>query len=152
MIIVASEKTCAALKDVEEFFLELTNIKTIEYASKAPELVSQREWSSCTEDDIQVFLDTHRDESLLGEGLMRDIARRVQSLRKELGYTPTDVLEEVHISELDNQSVRLLEPYLMEMEELVRTKKVLLHGSRERIELKWHEHQLDDKKIYIAIP
>jgi isoleucyl-tRNA synthetase len=152
MIVVAPETTCKALEDVEEFFLELTNIKTVEYAPKAPELVSQGEWASCTEDDIQVFLDTHRDESLLGEGLMRDIARRVQSLRKELGYTPTDVLEIVHIAELDSQSVRLLEPYLKEMEEFVRTKKVLLHSSRERKEVKWHEHQLDDKKIYIAIP
>jgi len=83
---------------------------------------------------------------------MRDIARRVQSLRKELGYMPTDVLEAVHIAELDNESARLLKPYLNEMEELVRTRKIQLHTSRGEIETKWHEHQLDEKKIYIAIP
>jgi hypothetical protein len=38
------------------------------------------------------------------------------------------------------------------MEELVRAKNVYLHGSREEVKAKWHEHQLDDKKIYIAIP
>jgi isoleucyl-tRNA synthetase len=83
---------------------------------------------------------------------MRDLARRVQSLRKELGYMPTDILHVVHIAELDDESVRLLKPYLKEMEELVRTKKVQLHTSRDKMEAKWHEHQLDDKKIYIAIP
>jgi isoleucyl-tRNA synthetase len=152
MMVVASEKACIALKSTEELFLELANVKTVEYASKAPELVSQDGWACATEDDFQVFLDIHRDESLLGEGLMRDIARRVQSLRKELGYMPTDVLKAVHIAELDDESVRLLKPYLEEMEELVRTKKVQLHTSREKMETKWHEHELDDKKIYIAIP
>jgi isoleucyl-tRNA synthetase len=152
MMVIASEKTCAALKSVEELLLELANVKTVEYAKKAPEHVSKKGWACATEDDIQGCLDIHRDEKLLGEGLMRDIARRVQSLRKELGYMPTDVLEVVHIAELDDESVRLLKPYLKEMEELVRTKKVQLHTSREEIDAKWHEHQLDDKRIYIAIP
>jgi isoleucyl-tRNA synthetase len=152
MFVVAPRKICTMLKDVEELFLELSNVKTVEYAQEAPEYASEEGWACASEGDVQVFLDTHRDESLLGEGLMRDIARRVQSLRKELGYMPTDVLEMVHIAELDGESVRLLKPYLKEMEELVRTKKVLLHSSRENIEAKWHEHQLDDKKIYIAIP
>jgi hypothetical protein len=38
------------------------------------------------------------------------------------------------------------------MEELVRAKNVYLHSSQEEVKAKWHEHQLDDKKIYIAIP
>jgi len=91
-----------------------------------------------------------RDEKLLGEGLMRDLARRVQALRKELGYVPTDVLDAVHIADLDDDSMGLLESYLSEMAELVRTKKVYLHGSRE-VEAEWHESELDGKKIYINI-
>jgi hypothetical protein len=37
------------------------------------------------------------------------------------------------------------------MQELVRTKKVSLHGSREDVRAEWHECQLDDKKIYVTI-
>jgi isoleucyl-tRNA synthetase len=92
-----------------------------------------------------------RDETLLGEGLMRDLARRVQALRKELGYMPTDVLEAVHIAELDDESIGLLEPYLEDMAELVRAKKVYLHGSRGELEAEWHESELDGKKICINI-
>ena len=62
------------------------------------------------------------------------------------------VLEAVHIAELEDESIRLLKPYLKMMEELVRAKNVYLHGNREEVNAKWHEHQLDDKKIYIAIP
>jgi hypothetical protein len=43
---------------------------------------------------------------------MRDLARRVQALRKEMGFVPTETLESVHIAELDAESMGLLEPYL----------------------------------------
>jgi isoleucyl-tRNA synthetase len=152
MVVVAPEKVCPSLKKVEELLLELANVKTVEYSNEALEYTSQEGWITASEDNMQVFLSIQRDESLLGEGLMRDLARRVQSLRKELGYVPTDVLEAVYIAELEDESIRLLKPYLTEMKALVRAKNVLLHGSREEAEAEWHEYQLDDKKIYIAIP
>jgi hypothetical protein len=64
---------------------------------------------------------------------------------------PTDLLEAVHIAELDEESNNLLQPYLREMAELVRTKQVNLHSSREKLQAEWHESQLDDKKVYVAI-
>ena len=98
-----------------------------------------------------MFVSGQRDETLLGEGLMRDLARRVQALRKELGYVPTDILDSVHIAEIKEDSVGLLESYLEEMAELVRTKKVYLHGSRGEVDTEWHQSKLDGKRIYISI-
>jgi isoleucyl-tRNA synthetase len=151
MAVVAPENVVNALKNVEALFLELANVKSTEYA-QVPEHAVNEGWVSATEDNVQVFLDTQRDESLLGEGLMRDLARRVQALRKELGYMPTDMLEEVNIAELDDENMRLLRPYVREMEELVRTKKINLSNNRDKSSLEWHESQLDDKKVYISIP
>lgn len=151
VVVVASKKICESLKNLQENFLELANVKVAEYAQKVPEYVSSENWVSASEGDMQVFLNIHRDEGLLGEGLMRDVARRVQSLRKELGYMPTDVLNVVHIAELEDERVKLLQPYVKDMKELVRAKKVYLHSSRQKLEAKWHEYQLDNKKIYIAI-
>jgi len=151
MTVVAPEKICTALKNAEELFLELANVKTAEYLQKAPEYASQEGWTSASEGDVQVFLNVQRDEGLLGEGLMRDLARRVQALRKELGYMPTDILNAIHIAELEDESITLLQPYVEEMQELVRTKKVSLHSKREDAKADWHECQLDDKKIYVAI-
>jgi isoleucyl-tRNA synthetase len=151
VVVAAPEKVCESLRSLEAIFLELANVKTVDYAQKVPEYASSENWSSASEGDTQVFLNTYRDEGLLGEGLMRDLARRVQSLRKELGYVPTDVLNAVHIAELEDENVKLLKPYLKEMEQLVRADKVHLHGERGEAKIEWHKYRLDGKKIYIAI-
>jgi len=151
VVVTTPETTYESLRKMEEIFLELANVKAVEYAQKVPEYTSSENWSSASEGDTQIFLDTYRDEGLLGEGLMRDLARRVQSLRKELGYVPTDVLDAVHIAGLEDKSIKLLELHLKKMEELVRAKTVQLHSNCKEIESKWHEYRLDNKKIHIAI-
>jgi isoleucyl-tRNA synthetase len=151
VIVVAPEKVSKTLKGVESLFLELTNVKATEYAQEVPEYVAGENWVSASEGEVYVFVSGHRDEKLLGEGLMRDLARRVQALRKELGYVPTDFLDAVHIAELDDESIGLLEFYLQEMAELVRAKKVYLHSSRGEVKAEWHESELDGKKIYVNI-
>jgi len=150
-IIVAPEKTLQALKTLEELFLEQINVKSAEYTQKIPEYIENENWVSRQEDDITVFISGQRDDTLLGEGIMRDLARRVQALRKERGFVPTEVLEAVHIAELDAESTNLLEPYLEAMESLVRTRKVYLHATRNEIETQWHESELDGKKIFINL-
>ena len=75
----------------EALFLEQVNVKAAEYAGQVPEYVGgklgfqSRRRHNC-------FLSGQRDDTLLGEGIMRDLARRVQALRKEMGFIPTDVL------------------------------------------------------------
>ena len=150
-IVVAPEKTLQAIKCLEALFLELTNVKAAEYVVQVPEYVGGENWVSSQEGDITVFVSGQRDDTLLGEGIMRDLARRVQALRKEMGFVPTDVLESVHIAELDAESMTLLEPYLDGMAGLVRARKVYLHGSRGEVEADWHESELDGKKIYLNI-
>ncbi len=151
VIVVAPEKTVEALRDAESLFLELTNVKAAEYAQQTPDYITGENWVSATEGEVLLFVSGQRDETLLGEGLMRDVARRVQALRKELGFMPTDVLDAVHIAELDDESAGLLTSYLEEMAGLVRAKKVYLHGGRGEVEAKWHESELDGKRIYISI-
>ena len=151
-IVVAPQKTLDAIKCLEALFLEQVNVKAAEYATSVPDYVGGENWVSSQEDEITVFVSGKRDDTLLGEGIMRDLARRVQALRKEMGFTPTDVLESVHIAELDTESMALLEPYLEEMAGLVRTRKVYLHSSRnEEHDAEWHESELDGKKIHLNI-
>jgi isoleucyl-tRNA synthetase len=149
--VVAPEKITNALKHLESILLELTNVKAAEYFMQVPEYVGGENWVSAQEDEVTVFVSGQRDDTLLGEGIMRDLARRVQALRKELGFMPTDVLESVHIAELDAESMALLEPYLEAMAGLVRTRKVYLHGNRSEVDAEWHESELDGKKIYLNI-
>jgi isoleucyl-tRNA synthetase len=150
IMVVAPKHVQEALKTLEEEFLELTNVKNAEYFEKHPEVDSKR-WVSASNGEEKVFLDTSRDERLLGEGVMRDLARRVQALRKELGFMPTDILKAVHFAELDQKTVKLLEPYLAEMTGLVRSEELYFHFKQSEVEIKWHKSQLDDKTVYVAI-
>ncbi len=151
VVVVAPEKTLEAIRNAETLFLEQTNVKAVEYAGKVPDYVGGENWVSAKDDDVFVFVNRQRDETLLGQGIMRDLARRVQALRKELGFVPTEVLDGVHIAELDAESRDLTESYLNEMAGLVRTKKVYLHDDRATVKADWHESELDGKRIYISI-
>ncbi len=149
-MIVAPKKVQKSLEKLESLFLELGNIKAVEYADEPPKIESER-WTTASDDEIQVFLEKVRDASLEGEGLMRDLARRIQALRKELGFSPTDIVKAVHIAELDQMGMEMLKPYIAEMEELVRAEKVYVHKQQVEIEAKWHENELDKKKVYVAV-
>ncbi|MCL2135477.1 MAG: isoleucine--tRNA ligase [Candidatus Bathyarchaeota archaeon] len=152
-IIIAPQKNIDALQQLEPIFLDLINVKTVQYTT-TPTLncTDVEDWASTQENDITVILSKQRDDTLIGEGIMRDLARRTQALRKELGFTPTDIIEAVYIAELDTESTQLLTPYLEEMAILVRTKKINLTNNRNDIkETIWHESELDNKKIYITI-
>ena len=42
---------------------------------------------------IMLYLSQHaRNKEMMAKGLVKDIARRLQTLRKERGYNPTDIL------------------------------------------------------------
>ena len=147
---VASKRQQKALKNLEGTFLELVNAKEVEYFEELPKVDLAR-WAVASENHLHVLLDTDRGERLQGEGIMRDLARRVQALRKELGFKPTDILNAVHVAELETRSRRLLMPYLIEMAELVRSRNVYVHERRGEVKERWYERKLDDKKVCIAI-
>jgi hypothetical protein len=152
VIVVAPKNVTAALRKVEPIFLELSNVKTAEYSREMPDCAKNSEWVSAVESEVSIVVSGQRDEKLLGEGIMRDLARRVQALRKESGYMPSDVLDGVHIAGLDPESAGLVERYLAEMAELVRTRKVNLHEQTSEVaDTDWHEAELDGKKIFISI-
>jgi isoleucyl-tRNA synthetase len=150
-IVVAPQNVLDAVKGLEPLFLEQINVKSANYTTTVPEYVGGENWVSSQESDITVFISGQRDDKLLGEGIMRDLARRVQALRKEMGFLSTDVLDSAHIAEIDAESMTLLEPYLDEMAALIRTTKVYLHINRSEVEADWHESELDGKKIYLNI-
>ncbi|UCE95442.1 MAG: isoleucine--tRNA ligase [Candidatus Bathyarchaeota archaeon] len=143
-----------AVKKLEDLFLELVNVKAIEYVDDMAEMDPEirEKGSLASENDLYAWIDTRRDETLQGEGLMRDVARRIQALRKELGFTPTEILDAVYLAELDTESTELLKPHLATLVELVRSRKVHLKKTRITLGASWHEFKLDKKKVYIAIP
>jgi len=160
VVLVAPKQEREALKGLEDLFLELANVKSVQYGDEVGAVVADAEsaegrWRVASDGDLRVLLDTERDAGLLGEGVMRDLARRVQALRKELGFVPTDVLGAVYLAGLDAETRRLVMPFLVEMAGLVRAGRVSVFGDRVEVkdvaEGEWHEFVFDDKRVYVAV-
>jgi len=153
-VLAGPKNTLKAVVKLEDLFLKLSNLKSIEYSDRLEEIGIREDKDSvlASENDLHVVVDTRRDQLLVGEGLMRDVARRVQALRKELGFTPTEILSEVHLAGFDKHNITILKPHINSMAELVRTKKVKLHMEKCEFKAEWREYNMGDKKMYIAIP
>lgn len=115
------------------------------YDGKTPYIMVESE-----QKDIAVFIDTTRNSTLISMGLVKDIARNIQQLRKERGFVPTDILAFAHISKLDPDDSLSLENYKKELAYYVRVKKVIITPDKlEDIEYK--EVEIDGKKILISV-
>ena len=101
-------------------------------------------------EDIMALLFVDRDNELISEGILRDLARRLQALRKDKNYEPTEILELAQISNLDDEWVELIKPRIKELTYLVRVKRVEI-VSKTQINNDWSDAEIDGKPIKISI-
>ena len=94
-----------------------------------------------------VIISTSRNKEMMAKGLVKDIARRLQTLRKERGYTPTDVLDIASILELDEESLEMIKERAEELAFLVRVKQVNFTESCKE----YKEDDIDGQKIKISV-
>jgi len=93
------------------------------------------------------IISTTRNEELMAKGLVKDLARRLQSLRKERGYNPTDILNTASVLELDQESLDMLKDKTKELAFLVRVKQVnFTHTCKE-----YKDDDIDGQKIKISV-
>ena len=98
-------------------------------------------------DGLIVFISTSRNKEMMAKGLVKDVARRLQTLRKERGYNPTDVLEIASILELDEESLEMIKEKSEELAFLVRVKKVNFEESCKE----YKQDDIDGQKIRISV-
>ncbi|SMH70986.1 isoleucine--tRNA ligase [Candidatus Nitrosotalea okcheonensis] len=98
-------------------------------------------------DYLIVFISTTRNREMLARGMIRDIARRLQVLRKERGYTPTDILESAYIVGLDDESLEMTKEKQSDLSYLVRVKKIIFEDKAKN----YKDEDLDGQKIRISI-
>jgi len=101
-------------------------------------------------DGAFVAVATVRDEGLVAEGLVRDIARRLQALRKKRGFVPTAILELARVAGLENEDLALLKGRKKEIAFLVRVRNVKLGKERDGGKA-WEEDDLDGRPIFLDV-
>ena len=93
------------------------------------------------------IISTERNEELMAKGLIKDLARRLQALRKEMGYNPTDILNTASILDLDEESLSMIKNKTEEISFLVRVKQVNFTQTCK----KYKDDDIDGQKIRISV-
>jgi len=93
------------------------------------------------------IISTERNDELMAKGLIKDLARRLQALRKERGYNPTDVLNTASILDLDEESLSMIKNKTEELSFLVRVKQVNFTQTCK----KYKDDDIDGQKIRISV-
>jgi len=93
------------------------------------------------------IISTERNEELMAKGLIKDLARRLQALRKERGYNPTDVLNTASVLDLDEESLSMIKNKTEELSFLVRVKQVNFTQTCK----KYKDDDIDGQKIRISV-
>ncbi|MCP8307273.1 MAG: isoleucine--tRNA ligase [archaeon] len=138
-----SNKGFIETKIDDEFFKIIKDELEINYSSDEKHLALEK-------NGIVISLEIERDKDLIANGLIRDLARRMQNLRKERGYNPTDIIEGAYLASLDDELLDQIRSRLNDLAFLVRVKKV--HVSKEPFEgVHWIDIEIDDRKIKISV-
>ena len=93
------------------------------------------------------MISIERDNEMMAKCLIKDLARRLKTLRKERGYNPTDILSKASILELDSESLDLIKGKTDEIAFLVRVKEVDFEESCKE----YKNDDIDGLKIRISV-
>jgi isoleucyl-tRNA synthetase len=107
-------------------------------------------YSSSERGDLVVFISTTRDKDLTAKGLLRDLARQLQQLRKERQYNPTDILNAAYVAGLDDEEIAALSLLRDDLTYLVRVKNAV--PSKEPIEnVNYKTVEVDGREFRISV-
>jgi isoleucyl-tRNA synthetase len=107
-------------------------------------------YAMAEKDGLMIFIETKRDKKLIVKGLMRDLARNLQQLRKERGYNPTDILSAAYITDLEEEEVSILSSFIEELKYLVRVRSVVL--TKQPVDkINYKAIELDGRKLHICV-
>jgi isoleucyl-tRNA synthetase len=107
----------------------------------------QEDFAFSRRNNLIGIISTARNEELMAKGLIKDLARRLQALRKERGYNPTDVLDKASILDLDQESLAMLKDKTEELSFLVRVKQVNFTQTCK----KYKDDDVDGQKIRVSV-
>ena len=142
------EKIIESLQKTNSFSFDIEGAKIeLEKEDFVIDFDADENFALAKRDDFVVFISTSRNKEMMAKGLVKDIARRIQTLRKERGYNPTDVLEMASILDLDDESFDMIKEKLKELAFLVRVKQV----NFEKTCKEYKDDDIDGLKIQISV-
>ena len=106
---------------------------------------------SCAErDGIIVFVSSIRDKGLIAKGLLRDLARQLQQLRKERQYNPTEIIDAAYVAGLTDEEIATLSLMKDELTYLVRVMTVFLSEDQAN-DVSYKVVEIDGREFKISV-
>jgi isoleucyl-tRNA synthetase len=142
-----------ALQKSGEYLLAFDKGKTIKLSASDVDIAYKSlDGYSCSErDGIIVFVSSTRDKDLIAKGLLRDLARQLQQLRKERQYNPTDIIDAAYIAGLTREEITTLSLMKDELTYLVRVKTIFLLEDAAAIKVSYKVVEIDGREFKISI-
>src|ERR671919_571320 len=137
------------LQKSEEYVLAYDNRgKTIKLSPSDVEIAYKpSDGYSCAErDGIIVFVSSIRDKDLIAKGLLRDLARQLQQLRKERQYNPTEIINAAYVAGLTGEEIAALSLMKDELTYLVRVMTVFLSEQEAAINVSYKVVEIDGRE------
>ena len=143
-----SEKIIAELQKESRYDIIIDDEKiSLDMEDFVIDFDAKEEFAVAKRDECIVFISTARNKEMMVRGLIKDIARRLQTLRKERGYNPTEVLDVASIIGLDEESLEMVKEKAKDLAFLVRVRQV----SFEQTCKEYKEDDIDGQKIRISV-
>jgi isoleucyl-tRNA synthetase len=142
-----------ALQKSEEYLLAYDNYgKTIKLSPSDVEIAYKpSDGYSCAErDGIIVFVSSIRDKDLIAKGLLRDLARQLQQLRKERQYNPTEIIDAAYVAGLTGEEIATLSIMKDELTYLVRVMTVFLSEDQAN-DVSYKVVEIDGREFKISV-
>jgi isoleucyl-tRNA synthetase len=141
-----------SLQESEGYLLAYNNGKTIKLSPSDVEIAYKAsDGYSCSErDGLVVFVSSIRDKELIAKGLLRDLARQLQQLRKERQYNPTDIVDAAYVAGLTREEIARLSLMKDELTYLVRVKTVSLLEDA-AINVSYKVVEIDGREFKISV-
>jgi len=137
---LASGGTCSFRVDGREIRLDAGDIRVGVGATGENEAADR--------DGVAAVVPSRRSDEMVCRGLVRDLARRLQALRKERGHRPTDMLEYASVRGLSAAQESMVSGSLGELAFLVRVREATLS---ERSGAEYAEGDVDGQPVRIAV-
>ena len=148
---IEGEKGWKAYKSGKPIVVDIEGKKMeVSPAAFELELKGVGEWEASAKGGVLVALEKVRDDGLIAEGLVRDLARRLQTLRKKRGRDPAEMLQRARVAGLNEETLRLVEPLLKDLAFLVRAERVEALRTR-TAEGSWEDEEFDGNLVYLDI-
>jgi isoleucyl-tRNA synthetase len=136
-----------------EYLLAYDKDKTLKLSASDVEIAYKPSngYSWSERDGIVVFISSIRDKDLIAKGLLRDLARQLQQLRKERQYNPTEIIDAAYVAGLTREEIATLSLMKGELTYLVRVKRVFLLEDDDAIRVSYKIVEIDGREFKISV-